>query len=160
MSGVTLEGLRGDHPEWRPWLALLAPALAAAADASWNDVVGWQPAAAEDDRPALTHAVIDVDRRATERWWRTLLDAAVDGRAASIGRASIDVIDLLDAAVSNDVDRLATLAATAGAPPDTTDAVAGLAVMPILHACRRRVQRPEWRRACCPVCGAWPALAE
>jgi len=160
MTGVTLKGLRCDHPEWGPWLGVLEPALAAAADTSWNDVVGWQPPLPSNDRPALTQAVIDVDQRAAERWWRTLLDAAVDGPAHSIGRGSIDVIELLDAAVSDDVERLAALAASAGAPTDTIQAMGGLAAMPILHACRRRVERAQWRRACCPVCGAWPALAE
>src|SRR5687768_2936732 len=104
MTGVTLKGLRCDHPEWGPWLGVLEPALAAAADTSWNDVVGWQPPLPSNDRPALTQAVIDVDQRAAERWWRTLLDAAVDGPAHSIGRGSIDVIELLDAAVSDDVE--------------------------------------------------------
>lgn len=160
MTGVTLEGLRRDHPEWRPWLAVLAPALAAAADPSWDDVVHWQPRVVGSDRPALTHAVIDVDRRAAERWWRTLLDAAVEGPAASMARASIDVMELLDAAISDDVERLASLATRAGVPTHTTQAVAGLAAMPILHACRRGVEPVQWRGACCPVCGAWPALAE
>jgi FdhE protein len=158
MTGITLEALGGDHPEWRPWLALLAPALAAAADPSWNHVVTWQPPISSSDQPALTQAVIEVDRRAAQRWWRTLLEAAVDGPAKSM--ASIDAIELLDTALSDDVERVTALAASAGAPPAATQAVGGLAVMPVLHACRRRLEPAQWRHGCCPVCGAWPALAE
>jgi len=35
------------------------------------------------------------------------------------------------------------------------------AVMPLLHACRRRWPVPAgWAKSYCPICGAWPAFAE
>lgn len=46
---------------------------------------------------------------------------------------------------------------------EAAGAVASLARMPYLHACRRR-WAPEvprgWSRGYCPVCGDWPAFAE
>jgi FdhE protein len=159
MSSDALDGLRRDHPEWRPWLALLEPARAAAGDTAWNHAVAWEPRAPRDDRPALAEAAITVDRRAADRWWRRLLSAA-EGPAAALARAPADAIEVLDAAVSDDGPRLEALAAGAGVRVDAMRAVAGLAVMPILHACRRRVVRASWQRGCCPVCGAWPTLAE
>ena len=38
-----------------------------------------------------------------------------------------------------------------------------LAALPLLHACARALAAhvpPSWQRGWCPVCGAWPALAE
>jgi FdhE protein len=139
---------------------VLEPAIVAAADASWDDAVRWTPRIATDDRPALADAEIAVDRRVAMRWWRSLLGRAADGPASALARAPIDVIDVLDAVMSDEAGRLDALAATAGAPRDTTRAIAGLAIMPVLHACRRRAPRAPWQRGCCPVCGAWPALAE
>jgi FdhE protein len=159
MSRDALGLLRRDHPEWRPWLALLERARAAAGDTAWDDAVAWEPRTPYDDRPALAEATITVDRRTADRWWRTLVSAA-EGPAAPLARVPADAIELLDAAVGDDGPRLEALAAVAGVRLDTIRAVAGLAAMPILHACRRRVVRPAWPRGCCPVCGAWPTLAE
>jgi FdhE protein len=160
VSDGLMDGLRRNHPEWRPWLALLEPAVAAMRDAAWDEAVTWEPPAADGDQPVLAQTTITVDRRAAERWWRTLLAAAVEGPAAALARMPIDAVELLDAAVSDDSARLNALATSASAPMGAVRAVAGLAAMPILHSCRRRVARAPWRHGSCPVCGAWPTLAE
>jgi FdhE protein len=160
VSNSLLDGLRRDHPEWRPWLALLEPAVAAMKDSAWDEAVTWEPPPALGNEPALAHAVLTVDRRAAERWWRTLVAAAVGGPAAALARMPIDAIELLDTAVNDDSERLMALADSAKAPMAAVRAVAGLAAMPILHACRRRVARDRWTHGSCPVCGAWPTLTE
>lgn len=42
-------------------------------------------------------------------------------------------------------------------------AIEAVLPLPFLHACRRRwasAVPPDWARGYCPLCGAWPALAE
>jgi FdhE protein len=58
---------------------------------------------------------------------------------------------------------LAAHAAALAADPDALAAVAQLGAGPLLQACRRRLAAAvlaDWDEGCCPVCGAWPALAE
>lgn len=48
-------------------------------------------------------------------------------------------------------------------PRSRPEAVTALLPFPLLHACRRRFadEIPEgWSRGYCPLCGAWPTLAE
>ena len=55
------------------------------------------------------------------------------------------------------------MAGTAGSEPTALRAVAELAVLPLLHACGRRwaARAPvAWQPGYCPICGAWPTLAE
>ncbi|HUS16785.1 MAG TPA: formate dehydrogenase accessory protein FdhE, partial [Chloroflexia bacterium] len=57
----------------------------------------------------------------------------------------------------------ASLAEMATVEPESLGPVAQLAVMPLLQAAGRRLARQvpaQWSRGTCPVCGAWPLLAE
>ena len=58
---------------------------------------------------------------------------------------------------------LAEMAANSAADPDAFRSVAALIPLPFLQACGRRWARPltpSWLNGYCPLCGAWPALAE
>ena len=140
------------HPEWRPWIRLLRLALGEAAGA-----------------PALHGATLGVEERRARAWIAALLDAAAaearaeDGPLAALDAARVDALALLAAGVTHDRDALGRLAAAAGVDADALGAVAQLAVVPLLAAARRRLAADVsagWMHGYCPVCGAWPTLAE
>ena len=75
----------------------------------------------------------------------------------------MDALALLEAAVCQDDARIAALAAAAGADPEALRITAQLAGVPLLQACGRALAAqvaPTWWEGYCPVCGAWPTLAE
>jgi FdhE protein len=119
--------------------------------------------------PLLAGARIPIAAPLAERWVRRLLALAAEAgpEAISLRAAANDVaLDaraFLEAAVNADGDRLEALARSLNIDPDALAAVAALAVMPLLHALRRRFGPgvdPRWDEGWCPLCGGWPHLAE
>jgi FdhE protein len=151
------ETLAQQHPEWQQWLALLEVTGEEATVPAWSDAVPSEPRATA---PLLAGCVLTLERGVADRWLRRLFTASgVDGlrQAAPHG----DALSILEAAVNLDVARLTALARDAQAPVDAFCAVAPLAAIPWLEACGRR-----WATAApaasgwCPVCAAWPIVAE
>jgi FdhE protein len=148
-----------EHPESAPWLSLLEAALDQCdAGARW-DAVAPTPA---PDRPAkaplLAQAEITIPARLVRGWVRQLLKLA----ALTNGRR-IDASALLQAAVRQDDATIDALATAGGADPQALRVVGQMAVLPLLHACARAwasAVEPSWWEGYCPVCGAWPAVAE
>ena len=164
-----LETLAQHYPEWQPSLQLWQAILYALDDPVWEAAVPPlcpdRPAAA----PLLTGMVCHVDARRVGRWVRSLAKLARQNTApgqAALLRMDVhqeDVLALLEAALGQDHTRLSTLAEARGAPPHALAAMAHLAVMPLLQACGGRLasQVPHvWPYGYCPLCGAWPTLAE
>jgi FdhE protein len=164
-----LDTVAQQHPEWHAWLALLEQTLRELDEPAWAAVVP-QPC---HDRPAgaplLAEAMLTIDPTLARRWVRRLLKQAamVAGPNAS-SRAMIDshrfdALGLLEAAVCQDEDRLADLSQPVGADFRALGALAQLATLPLLQACGRHLARqvpPAWHQGYCPMCGAWPTLAE
>ena len=160
-----LEALRSANPEWCTWLALLDVAVGALSDPVWRRAVPDAPCAKGDGTPLLGETLLTVDRRAVSDFVARLMSAATDSPAGNLSviAEKTEVTDLLEAAVRCDYPRLAVLAAAAGAEPAALHAVAPLLVLPILQSCARSwllCVPSDWDRGYCPVCGAWPALAE
>jgi len=144
----------------------LEPALAeseAGAAAPWEAAVP-QPA---PDRPVkaplLFRTQMTIDGRAARSWVRRLLKLAgrANGGGGRIGR--IDGLALLEAAVGQDDARVDALAASVGVEPHAVRVVGQMAALPLLRACARHLARdlsPTWWEGYCPVCGAWPVVAE
>ncbi|MBI2526252.1 MAG: formate dehydrogenase accessory protein FdhE [Candidatus Rokubacteria bacterium] len=157
-----------EHAGSRGWIALLQEALRETVQAGWADVVpGAGPAETRAGAPLLAGVRMVVDGGLAKRWMRRLLGAAVGigTPAATLGAAALrlDAVDLLEAALEDDERRLKHLALDAGADAAALRAVAPLLAMPALHACRAAwaTRLPvAWREGYCPVCGAWPMLAE
>jgi FdhE protein len=154
--------------DWRPWLAVLDTVHAAARDPAWRAAVPDAPAG--DALPLLTDTTIALDPRRLRGWVRNLLRiAAASGAGAAstlVGAARADVAhlaEILEAGVRQDPERLARLANTLGADAGALSAVAAVAPVPLLRACAAhwadRVPA-VWDHGACPVCGAWPTLAE
>jgi FdhE protein len=124
-----------------------------------------RPAAA----PLLAGIVCHVDARRVGRWMHSLAKLARQNtapRQAALLRVNFhqeDVLALLEAALCQEHARLTALAEGLGAHPYALAAMAHLAVIPLLQACGRRLasQVPHgWSCGYCPICGAWPTLAE
>lgn len=158
---------------WRPWVTLLDVALQAAESSAWASAVPELPARSDTAwppyAPLLEGASIRIDGRRARKLVRELIHTADDARddgakwsTAMRGRR-LDTVGLLHAAIIRDHAAMERIAARAGIDPPALAVVAQLAVMPLLHACadRWREHVPSaWTHGYCPVCAAWPALAE
>lgn len=75
-----------------------------------------------------------------------------------------DLVTLLQASITQDGEALAEQAARAGVETGALATVAALAAAPLLLACGRRAAAMlnglAWEAGFCPVCAAWPLLAE
>jgi FdhE protein len=164
-----LESLAYQYPEWQPSLQLWQAMLYARDDLVWKEAVPQlcpdRPAAA----PLLAGTVCYVDARRVGRWVRSLTKLA--GQNTAPGQAALlrvnfhqeDVLELLEAALCQEHARLTALAEALGVHPHALAAIAPLAVIPLLQACGQRLasQIPQaWSCGYCPICGAWPTLAE
>ena len=168
------------EPAWRPWLRLLELALDEAEDRVWDAAVpelGTGPSITDQstgspEAPLLHGAVVRVDPRLVRRLVRTLLREAASGgdeggvRLAKERARQLDALALLRAALTRDTGAIDRLGTAAGMEPDALGAlvaVAQLAAMPLLHACERRFREQvnaTWMKGYCPICGAWPIMAE
>jgi len=77
--------------------------------------------------------------------------------------AELEVLELAAAAARQDGAVIGRAARAAHIDPAALETVVNLAVWPLLQACGRRLQAhipSGWSRGYCPVCGAWPVLAE
>ncbi|MGH7673328.1 MAG: formate dehydrogenase accessory protein FdhE [Gemmatimonadales bacterium] len=146
---------RRQRPESEAWLGLLEAALGESENGGvWEAAVPRPPPPppAPADRPVkaplLSHAQITVDGRAARRWVQRLAARAKAGR--------VDAIPLLEAAVCQDDARTEAL-------PEALRVVGQLAAIPLLQACARLLANElpaTWWEGYCPLCGAWPVLAE
>jgi FdhE protein len=153
-----LERLRRDHPEWGPWLGPLAVTLREATDPVWEAGIPLPPAA-EEGRPRLAGATLHLDPVHVRRWFATLARSAPATRRARIA----EPFAVLEAAVAQESERLSVLATAAGVPAAPFRCLADLAAVPLLQACGRLWKEhvpATWTAGFCPICGAWPTLAE
>ncbi len=127
-----------------------------------SETRAWAPAVPETHRPAADRPLLGgarflVDARVLERWSGRLLQAA--GSATD----RIEAARWLAAAVNEDGLELEAVAEGTGLAGALVRGLAPLLALPLLQACGR-VWAPRapvgWNRGWCPVCGAWPALAE
>ena len=168
-SQSLLSVLDGEHPEWRPLLAVIKEALRETEHPHWARFVAALEHSGGGGRPLLDGAVINVASKLVGRWVRHILGVAADtgtgmeplARAVAAGR--LDALSLFETAMSQDVDRFDELARVEGAYRDPLQGLASLIAMPMLQSCRRawteRVPT-DWGYGYCPICGRWPALAE
>jgi FdhE protein len=170
---LAAETLGREHPEWRPWLAALDATARAASDPAWAAGIPGEtrvdpPGASGSDgeTPRVHGAVLEIDARRVRRFVRDLFAAAASPAAPGLAQAArsprLDPVALLGAAVRATPDAIATQAATLGVSAETLAALGPLVSRPLLQACARAwpAISPGWRRGYCPVCGAWPTLAE
>jgi FdhE protein len=150
-----LDALERKSPEWRPWIELLRVALRADAD-QWTAEVG--PRSSTSSAPLLHGRVLRIDVGRLESLLQRL------GEVAALRRLSeLDVLELAGAAVRQDGAAIERAAGASEVDPGALETVMNLSVWPLLQACGRQLQAQipsGWSRGYCPVCGAWPVLAE
>jgi FdhE protein len=162
-----LVDLERRRPEWKTWLNLLSEAQAA--------VAGWQAAPtgemrfATSNAPLLHGRTLEVDAGRVRRLVHNLASLAGGGDLA--GSATLrgyrpskgDAVGLLLAAVRQDKDELAALADNAGVDRGALASIAHLAALPLLQSWGALLQEQVpsyWPQGYCPICAAWPILAE
>jgi FdhE protein len=157
---------------WRPWVKLLDVALEAAESPAWAAAVpnvpvragnAWPPYA-----PLLEGASVRVDGRRVRKLVRDLIHTADNARDDGViwstrlrGRR-LEAVALLHAAIVRD-QTVARIALRTGINPEALEVIGQLTAIPLLHACAQRWREhipSAWTRGYCPICGAWPALAE
>ena len=167
-----LAELARDHPEWRPWLTLLSVAHGTFGDPLWARAVpngATTPEPSQSPAPLLEGAVLTIDAEGVDRFVRRIF-AVAEGNGGSVAPLEaaardhrLDALAILEVAIRQDARGLNRWATTLEVEPSALRVVAAVAVTPLLHACRRawHERLPEgWTRGYCPVCGAWPTLAE
>jgi FdhE protein len=151
--------VRRDNPESEAWLGLLEAALGENENSAMWDAAVPRPAAERPVKaPVLAHARVTLDGRAARAWVRRLLQLS-----PSVNPRRIDGLALLEAALCHDDARIDALAATGGAEPHTLRVLGQMAALPLLQACARGLASElpaTWWEGYCPLCGAWPAVAE
>jgi FdhE protein len=164
-----LKDLGRRHPEWAPWLAVIALVLDEVEGPGWDTVVASCGTPQPRKIPLLAKADVQLDERVTGRMFDNLTQAAGRNSAPrmaslqAVSSAKLDVLRLFQAALNRDSDGLNACASAAGVDPAAFHALAVLMPMPFLHAWNRRCASSvseDWVEGYCPVCGAWPAFAE
>lgn len=167
-----LDELARTDPAVAPLARLQAAAFRAAAAPGWD--AGVPPLSRErlaDGLPLLHGQLLAAD---PERVRRLLVELATEaGRngadtvLSGMRRALAETIAplaLLEASVRQDGERLAEVAATAEVESGLLATLAGLGALPLLQACGRAaaplLAGVPWEAGYCPVCAAWPVLAE
>lgn len=168
-GSLRLTVLDAEHPEWRPLLAVIEEALREAERPQWARFVPALEHSGRGGRPLLDGAVISVAPRLVRRWVGHILGIAtaagteVEPLARRVAEGGLDPLLLFESAVSQDVDRFHEVALAGEGHHGLLKGLASLIALPMLQSCRRawaeRVPG-DWAYGFCPICGAWPALAE
>lgn len=148
-------------PEVAPLARLLAEAHKAAGEPAWVGAAsGLDLAAAPAEVPVLHHHFISVDPGLARALVARL--AAVSG--LEDGVAELDPVALLEASVVQRAEEIEALAEVAQVDPDQLLVIGQVATIPLLTPLGERaaeiVAARNWEPGYCPVCAAWPLLAE
>jgi FdhE protein len=165
-SATRLAELERQRPEWQTWLTLLGETERALRDPGWraplNDRELEGVLAVTSDRAPLLHGMtlaIDADR--VEALVRRLASKASPGE--SYRPSSVDATRLVLAALRQDLEAIEALASGAGIDRGVLTSIAHLAAFPLLQSCGRELENRiprSWKHGYCPICAAWPILAE
>jgi FdhE protein len=170
---AALNGLRREHPEFEPWLAVVDEILREAGSPAWEAAV---PAVSEAPSHAQSTAVpllagttltleAALVRRLFERLIRTASRVGTPKMASlkAALHAGLEWAPLFTASLCEDSDRINEIAAVSGADAEALHAVIALLPVPFLHGCNRRWASSisaSWVEGYCPVCGSLPTFAE
>src|SRR5262245_1979315 len=164
-----LPALARQHPEWKPWLAVIEEVLREAAGARWDAFVPTHIDRRHGKAPILAGSPLTVDEDSVRRLLDGLIRIGRRSRTDQMRtveravRAGVDSANLFALGLRHDAEGLARTAAALDADPGALQAIVTLLPVPFLQACHRRwaaaIDR-SWSEGYCPLCGAWPALAE
>lgn len=145
-------------PDWAPWLGMLEAALDHADTPQWRASEIRFARARPIQAPLLEGARILVDPAAARGTLVALLELA-----GVRPPEELDALGLLEAGIAQDEARVARMGEAAGLAPAPLATVVHFLSLPVLLEAGRRATPAvpsDWGHGYCPVCGAWPALAE
>lgn len=163
-----LRNLAVTDPAVAPMAVLQIEALQASSDPVWEGgVPEFDGRYLAEGIPLLHGTTIGVDGlRAAELLCR-LSAAAAEHAGVSVEdmfASETAALELIETSIVRDTARLEQIADEAGAETGLLATLGSVAAMPLLQACRRRgaplLANASWNEPYCPVCGAWPTLAE
>lgn len=164
-----LKELGRRHPEWAPWLAVMEEVLSESANAKWDALVPVRTQRQENPVPLLAGVTLPLDTSLVYRWTQNLFGVAAQRGTAEMSSLSFaklsesNCLSLFEASLGQDRGRLRETAAEFGVDAGAFESVALMISVPFLQACGRKWgewKSQSWTEGYCPVCGAWPALAE
>ena len=161
--------LRHSHPEWSPWLTVIEEVICAANDRRWEEAVPRRPRREDSKAPWLMRASITISEKLSRQWIELLFVTAAKAgtmELATLSRAgdlTAKATTSLHAALTHNTALLDAMARDCSIDTGAYRSLAQLLPVPLLHACRRiwsEGENENWIHSYCPLCGAWPALAE
>jgi FdhE protein len=173
-TATRLAELERQRPEWHTWISLLGLAERALNDEGWPTPLNETELARKlsgspADVPLLNGRMLQVDAAQIQRLVRGLASTASAGDlegGASLRRyrpSEAEALGLISAAIRQDGDEINALAAERGIDAGALASVAHLAAFPVLQSCGRLLESrvpSHWHHGYCPICAAWPTLAE
>ncbi|HEY3011747.1 MAG TPA: formate dehydrogenase accessory protein FdhE [Gemmatimonadales bacterium] len=173
-TAARLAELERQRPEWHTWISLLGVAERALNDEGWRTPLNEAELArrfsgSPEDAPLLNGRMLEVNTARIRRLVRCLASTAsagdVEGGTSLLRYrpSAAEALGLISAAVRQDEDEIKELAAERGVDAGALASVAHLAAFPLLQSCGRLLGSrvpPYWHHGYCPVCAAWPILAE
>ncbi len=165
-AATRIAELERQRPEWRTWLRLLSEVERAQGDRWWRaslpeDAPVALATASEVEAPLLHRRELKIDGFGAQRLLRRLASAV--GSLRRYRPSAEAAVELVAAAVRQDTAEVGALAASVGVDARALSSIAYLATLPILSSCGRLLESrlPRfWPAGYCPVCAAWPLLAE
>jgi FdhE protein len=169
---AAFERLVATDPVVAPLARLQAAALAASEAPEWEQAAPqFDPERAHPTAPLLHGLTLTVDEPRQRALLAALVDALDRSLPVEAGRlsalleaAELGPLQLLQAALTQDDGALEAFAERAEVDPGPLTVVAQTATLPLLAACGRRaaarIGAETWPHGYCPLCAAWPTLAE
>jgi FdhE protein len=169
-----LAELEQQRPEWQTWFSLLGVAARALDDEGWRTPLNETDLAkrfsgSPENAPLLNGRMLQVDMVRIRRLVRGLVSTASAGDVeggTSLRRyrpSATEALGLVAAAVREDADEIKQLAAERDVHAGALASMAHLAAFPLLQSCGRLLESrvpPYWHYGYCPICAAWPIVAE
>jgi FdhE protein len=166
-STTRLVEIAGQRPEWRTWIALLDVAWRTIQDNRRPLFLGLRGTATSTEQAPLLHGQTLV---LNQRNLRQLLEELVaqlesEGRRAlaSYRPTAAETLALIAAAIRQDASTLETMAIARDIEAGGLSSLAHLAALCVLQQCSSQIEAQlplHWQASYCPLCGAWPTLAE
>lgn len=162
----SLNDLAANDPAVRPLALLQVEALRDAANPDWDQsAASLTSGQVQLGIPLLHQQVLPVDPEPVHGLLNRLIATANKASVAGTdGLQSVDPLALLQASIIWDDAALSTMAGETGADPPALATIGHLMTLPVLLACARQAKplMPSipWTAGFCPLCAAWPALAE
>jgi FdhE protein len=165
--------LARQRPEWETWLRLLDLSARVSKDEGWrtplNETELSSSSSGPEGAPLLHGRTLPVDAPRVARLVGSLAAAASEGQAEGgisllqYRPSAAEALDLVSAAVRQAADEISLVAHERRIDEGAVASIAHLASLPLLQSCRQSLENrlPEfWPHGYCPVCAAWPILAE